>query len=634
MKNNKEAKIKKEKIKEDEIKSEPNQEAFNYEDIQNENNNLNKDEDSESSDDFDVDCDRLTLIQVKEIMIRNLSRKKKKVSFLNKKRANPDKFIIYDSSTKKIYNCFCPDVKELDRFLQNCSIKEININQLNNKFFIEKNSQNVFDPQEFMEKNNIIKPSLSIEDLFQYPDKREIEEPIHSETKEIKPMSLFLPRMSAEQFILRPNFELKDEQQIESAKDEFIKLGKIINEDILSTAQKSWLSVFFKNVNNLPLDKVICKDKKLEIVFDLDSTCMFSFVNNTNINDAKYYFNRYPEKNIIILSFEHEQKILFSSVIIRKGLKEFVDYVKDFCNFHVRTLGVKNYAEKIIQKLEQYLKIKFKYVKARELNNQTKKYLSEFNTKKINNENTIIFDDSVTVWEKDLANVIPSKKFIDKECGIYSLKEKDKNKNTLNNDLTCILNSHSNFYYNKIENSEKPSWKNQIVCNEKTCPFYQYRDINSQKYNAVFSGEYLTSPKFQFIYMKNVIKSIYYLIYHNEVPLFDAIKLLRLNSLNGKCFYLKYLNPLQKNILTDIIVVCGGEIINEPDESISIMMKKIFLVCSMEYFDKNNWEIEEELKKHSNFILVNEKFVLDSYYFMTDLENGYMDSEYCPKLCY
>ena len=150
MKNNKEAKIKKEKIKEDEIKSEPNQEAFNYEDIQNENNNLNKDEDSESSDDFDVDCDRLTLIQVKEIMIRNLSRKKKKVSFLNKKRANPDKFIIYDSSTKKIYNSFCPDVKELDRFLQNCSIKEININQLNNKFFIEKNSQNVFDPQEFM----------------------------------------------------------------------------------------------------------------------------------------------------------------------------------------------------------------------------------------------------------------------------------------------------------------------------------------------------------------------------------------------------------------------------------------------------------------------------------------------------
>ena len=132
--------------------------------------------------------------------------------------------------------------------------------------------------------------------------------------------------------------------------------------------------------------------------------------------------------------------------------------------------------------------------------------------------------------------------------------------------------------------------------------------------------------------MKNVIKAIYYLVYHNDVPLFDAIKLLRLNSLNGKVFYLKYLNMQQKTILEDIVKVCGGEIINEPDESINVMMKKIFLVCSMENYDKFRNEIKEQLKKYSNFVLINEKFILDSYYFMTDLENNFRDIEYSPEL--
>jgi hypothetical protein len=381
------------------------------------------------------------------------------------------------------------------------------------------------------------------------------------------------------------------------------------------------------------VNEIICKNKKLEIIFDLDNTCIFSFVNNTNIEDAIYYTKRYPEKNIFILDFEHEQKKMYSSIIIRKGLKEFIDFSKSFCNFHVRTLGVRNYAYKIVEKLEEYLDIRFKIVKARECGNvQNKKYIDEFRDKRINNETAIIFDDSVTVWEKDLGNVIPSKKFIDKECGVYSLKEKDKNKKTFDNDLTCILNTHNSFYYNKFEDNKKPSWKDQIVCTEKSCPFYQYKDINSQKYNAVFSGEYLSSPKLQFFYMKNVIKAIYYLVYHNDVPLFDAIKLLRLNSLNGKVFYLKYLNLQQKTILEDIVKVCGGEIINEPDESINVMMKKIFLVCSMENYDKFRNEIKEQLKKYSNFVLINEKFILDSYYFMTDLENNFRDIEYSPEL--
>ena len=36
--------------------------------------------------------------------------------------------------------------------------------------------------------------------------------------------------------------------------------------------------------------------------------------------------------------------------------------------------------------------------------------------------------------------------------------------------------------------------------------------------------------------MKNVVKVIYYMVYHEQISLNDAIILIRLNALNGKFF--------------------------------------------------------------------------------------------------
>ena len=197
-----------------------------------------------------------------------------------------------------------------------------------------------------------------------------------------------------------------------------------------------------------------------------------------------------------------------------------------------------------------------------------------------------------------------------------------------------MLNTYSTFCYHRFDKSEKPSWKKQIVFTGQKCPFYQYRDKNSQNYNLVYSGEYLNSPKLQFVYMKNVIKQIYYLMYHNNVPINEAIKLIRLNSLNGKSFYLKYLNEEQKLVLSDIIRVCGGEIIYNQDDSIDFKIKTIFMVCSMECYEHERNSILEELDKNKKYILINEKFILDSYFFMTDLGSRYKDNEYNPEICF
>ena len=86
--------------------------------------------------------------------------------------------------------------------------------------------------------------------------------------------------------------------------------------------------------------------------------------------------------------------------------------------------------------------------------------------------------------------------------------------------------------------------------------------------------------------MKNVVKVIYYMVYHEQISLNDAIILIRLNALNGKFFYLKYVDKNKLNVLIDIINVCGGKII-EPDESIEFAIKKIFVVCSFDVYEKD-----------------------------------------------
>ena len=590
--------------------------------------NILKEVDSDSDSDFDMDDERLTLIQVIKL-IKSRHKNNKNITFINKKRSNPDTNIAYDKLTKKLCDTFCPDYEELDKFLQNCKVSEINTDSLK-ILDSQKGSKSIFDPFEFMKKNNIKKSILSFEDdLCTYQHKEEIDS--HYEIKETIP-KLSIPRMSQANFISGYTFGSESARALE--KLDFVKIGKILNTNVLDKYQKKWISNFIDKIRKMPMNEVMVKDKKLEIILDLDLTCIFSFVNNTIKSEAILYKERFPEKNIHVLNFEFQSKTMFSSVIIRKGLKEFTNYVKDICNFHIRTQGVLPYALKISEILAEYLNIEFQLVKSREcskINNISEKCLEDFDDDNINKDNTLIIDDSISAWKKDIANLIQSKKFIDKECGIYSQKEKDKDKSSLDNELTRIQNCYSTFYYHKFENCENLSWKIQTICSEPRCPFYQYRDQNSLNYNFIYSGEYLNSSKLQFFYMKNVIKEIYYMIYHCNVPIFEAIKLVRLNSLYGKSFYLKYLNDQQKNVLSNIIKVCGGEIIENPDDCIDFMIKTVFLVCSMEYYVNEGNSIQEELNKNKKYILINEKYILDSYYFMTDLGNSYIDDEYNPK---
>ena len=99
----------------------------------------------------------------------------KELELLERKRqrneSNTD--IVYDANKKKIVNSFIPNLEELNEFLKNCTIKEIDINDIQNE--IEKlPKEKIFDPESFIEANygkneknkkNDKKNSFSIEEL-------------------------------------------------------------------------------------------------------------------------------------------------------------------------------------------------------------------------------------------------------------------------------------------------------------------------------------------------------------------------------------------------------------------------------------------------------------------------------------
>ena len=350
-----------------------------------ENSDYNKD--AEEDEDYsDIDSDRPNLIQINKKIDKQHREKELKLMEKKRKRNKNDTDIVYDANKKKIENSFIPNLEELNEFLQNCTIKEINLDDI----------------------------------------KEELENISKEKIKEM-------------------------------------------------------------NINEILMTQEGNANKKLNIVLDLDNTCIFGFL------VLPFYINeiakKYPNKDIHFIKFQFEERISYSGLIFRNGLKEFFEFTKNFCNFYINTLGFENYGLEIKKLLENIFGIKFTGFKARKKEMTRVKYLYDL---ALESKNVVIFDDKPSVWVEDNANVIISKVFTDRDLNYDRLK-----KHNLEN-ITCLfLKDYSPFSYFK---SSANNWQYQRLKVEGSCPFYDFQNKNC------FSGEYLESNKFQFIYMKEVIQ--------------------------------------------------------------------------------------------------------------------------------
>ena len=202
-------------------------------------------------------------------------------------------------------------------------------------------------------------------------------------------------------------------------------------------------------------------------------------------------------------------------MIIRKGLKEFFKYIEPFCNFYISTLSFEQYGKAIKDYLSNTFGITFLGFQARTMKNNKNVEPKRIIDLGLNKENTIIFDDNISVWAEDYENVIISKFFFDEKLTSISPNKRNNNKS----ELDLFLDSYKSIYYNAIIKFNG-DWKKQKI-KAKSKIFYKFKGSDSYNENKFFTAEYLDTKNLQFLYMKNVVKQIYILkfVYHVEISI-------------------------------------------------------------------------------------------------------------------
>ena len=593
------------------------------------------DEDCESMDEF-LDEERMTLGIINNLFTGSfLSRKKKREKSLKNKEKEKDKdknkvkvkekkcfdnaYFVYDQKNKKIEELFCQGDDVMNDFINQCQAKTISIQNIpscNNKI-----NNSSFDPVEWMKSKNLFQRSFNFEDLSIYcnrNNKNDENQNLNDSVKKIiikKKSDIIEEKLN--QFV--PNF--KDDKQHKN----YEQLKKILSSQILSKEQKAWINEFIREISQIDIKDIkIEKDKqgkeqKLDIIFDLDNTIIFSFLSsedNLMVQSKKDFF---PKKEVRMISFNFNDIVIYTILILRKGFKEFIQYAEPLCTFHISTLGCENYGNEVKNILNEYTGISFIRYKGRINSSEYTKSLDDLFLSK---ERAIIFDDNVNVWKnKDNEHVINTKYFYDEECAMLN-QEKLNRQNSGKTEREDFKKTYK-FFYNRMNSK---NWLKQDIKECTDIPFYQFKQMKDFNFNKCFTAEYLSSEKYQFLYMKDVIKEIYILkfVYGIDIPM--AIKLIRMGTLANMKFNLKYLLYFEKNIIYDMIKSCGGELYDgtnrENDE-------KVYLIVTKRAgLKRKKDEILKDLSGNNFYVLINEKFIIDTYYFMTNLTANINDPEY------
>lgn len=592
-------------------------------------NNSDGEDDSKEEEEYSLDEERISLRQIERIIQKRKIKENRKSLLAKKIKKDNMGVITYNEKEGKIEQAFCSSLEELNEFLVHCQIRRISFEEFSPSFI---NNSIPFDPDQWMKSNKISERIINFEDLSIYcqnniEKNKKPENSINNNNSK----SLIKDREKVKEVkIKKLNRILLNNKAL---MDNYNKLQNIISSSAISIEQKIWVNNLIKEISRMDINQIKVekdeegKENKLEIVFDLDNTCIFSFCSNADLLYVQQKKNIFPAKQAKMISFYFGNKVLYNVLIIRKGLKEFINYVNPLCNFHISTLGAENYGNEIKEILKEYSGVEFIRYKGRLYENENIKNISDLY---INREKTIIFDDNIKVWEnktKDHENVINTKFFFDEECASLSVINQIKKNDGIFYEIEAFLKSYRTLVYSKIKESKNIDWKQQFIIEYPKSPFYQFKTYKDYDYNKCFTSEYLSSKKYQFIYMKNVIKVIYCMKFIYDIDIPTSIKLIRNCTLTNLKFDLRYLSYDQKNILIDMVKACGG-IIFEKEKDKKDYEEKIYLVASKMLYELKKDEINKELEENSFYILINEKYILDTYYFMTNLIDEINDPEY------
>ena len=486
--------------------------------------------------------------------------------------------IVYNTDNKIIKNdnldIYKSDLFIVNKKINNFSIEKINDYFINNNYDRNNNNNNninIFNKSDnSLNKNNIfIKSNKGIENNNNYNDssddfffeenkKKNLEK---NNKEEIENNNINLS------YNIINDYNEKTEIENKNINKFFLY---IIDKTNLNKEDIKKLKYYINYINEKLFNR-INHNKKINFIFDVDNT-LIHFVQN---NIAGYKHLIFKESNFIY-SYE-----------IRNYAIEFIKNISKFCKIHINSLGLSIYISKVVNEFKKDYNIHFETVTARnETIKEEKKYLNNYWK-----NNTIIFDDSINVWENDKNNVISSKIFLIKN---YYKQSK----------ITCI-------FFNFLNESD---WKDD-----------NFNTFENNELIDILIKEYWDSIELQLKYLEKNVEIIYKLFNYYNIPCYYSIKLIRLCVFSGFCFNIQFLDKLiNKNLIIHIIKTCGGDYYEPCKNNYKEITHVIYndIQINKKYNNQNN--IKKQIK---NFVMifekkikiVNLKYIFDSYYFMTNL---------------
>ena len=290
------------------------------------------------------------LFQVNEI--EDEKRKEKELNTLLKKRKKKSEFqdANFDTKKKKINNGYCKSPKEFGK--KNCDIREIKDEE---ESLQNIRKDNIFDPEAFIERYNENTNSKQPISLKEICPKIESKDFIIPKSMSLNPEIYKIVSNGNElmkSMIEKETLDTKQRKNFNELISEIKKMDitKIIKEDKLDIIFKKDFNVLISEIKKMDITKII-KEDKLDIIFDLDNTCIYAFI--VKIEDYMNLKQKFPEKKIKLFNLYMNGKTVYFCLIIREGLREFINYAKPFCNFHINTLGIFSYGEAIKNILEK-----------------------------------------------------------------------------------------------------------------------------------------------------------------------------------------------------------------------------------------------------------------------------------------
>ena len=616
--------------------------------------------------------------------IYNFLRKKDELLGSKKERETEDFNIKYYVNDNKIEKKFVPDIDELYNFFNDKNTQVVISKVDDSKISKEENTKNnmiPFDYDEFKKKNNINDNINNFEDFYEYIEKYEFKKSnkdikeennfnnlyeeneyinaIENDDNNLNDESSFELENKKEEYVnLNDNLKIyktenREEEFIyynikkEKEKNDYIKVEYKKNdsennfEEIIKNCKNSYkkISSFFnkkfltnenkKEIHQFILDLNLDKYdyikngifEKINIILDLDNTLIHTFIPSPE--ETNFVFNKLlnlnKEKNIFKIDLINNNKNFVVYFILRKGIKNFFNKLKYFCNFYINSSGRIEYVKAIAKKIEKECNIKITKIIARE--DEKANIFKNFNEFEIDYSNSIIIDDKIDVWNKYKVKILKkypssfilvSKIFFNQ--GFMNLSNEIQKKKYKD------LNSNINFDFNIID---EKNWMNTKILKYK----YEFSDLNK----ILTIENYLTcnlenESNNQLEFYANFIKKIFSLRnfffnyclnnkYNSSIISDKLINLLRINIFYNKIFNIDYVDDEKKIIIKNIIFTLGGKVF-EPDDIYDLDIKPTHYIIS-----DSNTKINNQIKKNKSlYYLINENYIFDSYYLLSELD--------------